>query len=274
MEFTIQELLYNRGLPEDAKIKLVRHKDKRFDLYELYKFDKRAFLEYQKEQSYPIFDKCDYIISFLGEESTKARFVGVFKINGLENQTSTHYYYNLSEVEEFEDIKERVIIEWGASIRNWHQWTSPNQQLKRIIEVQPLNFHNKAFTDYLDFILDFSELSKIINNKYHYKDWYQMLSAVAGIYLILDKLTGSKYIGSAYGVEGIWGRWECYAKTKGHGNNIKLKALVNSDETYQKHFQFTLLMTLPKTMTKEEVIKRETLFKQKLGTQSFGLNLN
>lgn len=274
MEFTIQELLYNRGLPEDAKIKLVRHKDKRFDLYELYKFDKGAFLQYQKEQSKPIFDKCDYIISFLGEESTKARFVGVFKINGLENQTSSHYYYNISEVEEFEDIKERVIIEWGASIRNWHQWTSPNEQLKRVIEVQPLNFHNKAFTDYLDFILDFSELSKIITNKYYYKDWYQMLSAVAGIYLILDKSTGNKYIGSAYGVEGIWGRWECYVKTNGHGSNIKLKSLLASDKTYQKHFQFTLLMTLPKTMTKEEVIKRETLFKQKLGTQSFGLNLN
>jgi hypothetical protein len=275
MELTIQELLYNRGLPKEAKVKLVRHKDKRrYDLYEQYKFDKAAFLDYQKEQSKPVFDDCDYIVSFLGEEGTKARFIGVFRVNGIESQSPTHYYYDLSEAEGFEDIKERVIIEWGASTIKWYQWTSPNTQLKRIVEIQPVNFHNKAFTDYLDFILDFSELSTMVTNKYHYKDWYQMLSAVAGIYLILDKSTGNKYIGSAYGTEGIWGRWDCYVKTGGHGNNLKLKALMDNDKNYQKHFQFTLLMTLPKTMTKEEVIKRETLFKQKLGTQSFGLNLN
>lgn len=101
-----------------------------------------------------------------------------------------------------------------------------------------------------------------------------MLSAVKGIYLILDKSTGNKYIGSAYRENGILGRWVEYADTNGHGNNKQLKALIEKDFKYARHFQFTILMTLPKTMTATEVIKREVLFKQKLGTKSFGLNSN
>ena len=101
-----------------------------------------------------------------------------------------------------------------------------------------------------------------------------MLSAVKGIYLILDKLTGNKYIGSAYRENGILGRWGEYVNTNGHGNNKQLKELIEKDNNYARHFQFTILMTLPKTMTATEVIKREALFKQKLGTKSFGLNSN
>ena len=41
---TIQELLFNRGLDKNAKIKLVRHKDGRQDLYNLYKTEKHKFL--------------------------------------------------------------------------------------------------------------------------------------------------------------------------------------------------------------------------------------
>jgi len=66
--------------------------------------------------------------------------------------------------------------------------------------------------------------------------------------------------------------WKEYANTNGHGNNKKLKALLLSDKNYARHFQFTILMTLTMTMTKNEVIKREELFKLKLGTKSFGLN--
>ena len=101
-----------------------------------------------------------------------------------------------------------------------------------------------------------------------------MLSAVKGIYLILDKSTGNKYIGSAYNEDGIMGRWQEYAITNGHGNNRQLIDLLSIDNSHGRNFQFTVLMTLPKTMTAPEVIKREVLFKQKLGTKSFGLNSN
>lgn len=77
---TIQELLYNRGLNRLAKIKLVRHKDKRLDLYNLYRTDRNSFWDYQNTQSKDVFKGVDYIVSFIGEEGVFARFIGVFKI--------------------------------------------------------------------------------------------------------------------------------------------------------------------------------------------------
>ena len=65
----------------------------------------------------------------------------------------------------------------------------------------------------------------------------------------------------------MWKRWTDYTETNGHGNNVQLKKLLAKDPYYARHFQFTLLMTLPKTMTGPEVIKREELFKLKFGSQ-------
>jgi hypothetical protein len=271
---TINELLYNCGLPANAKIKLVRHADKRFPLLDDYKFNVDNFLNYQNEQGRPIFHKCDYIISFLGEGGKRSRFIGVYKMNGVKQAANKKYYYDFSEVRGYEDLKERVIIDWVSLPRSWHQWLNKVRE-KPVIEVLPeRTFRNKGFTDYLDFILDFSELKNIINNNDSFKEWHLMLSAVKGVYLILDKTTGNKYIGSAFNETGILGRWKVYVKTNGHGNNKKLKALISKDKQYSKNFQFTILMTLPMTMTKIEVIKREQLFKKKLGTKSFGLNSN
>ena len=40
---TINELLYKRGLPQNAKTKFIRHADIRFPLYDNYKFDIEKF---------------------------------------------------------------------------------------------------------------------------------------------------------------------------------------------------------------------------------------
>lgn len=272
---TINELLDNRGLSKTAKIKLVRHADKRFPLLDDYKFEIEKFLNYQSEQSKPVFHKCDFIVSFLGEQGRKSRFIGVFKINGYKTLPNKNFYYNISEVSGFDDMKERVIVDWVSLPRAWHQWIHQVDK-KPIVEILPAKtFVNKAFTDYLDFVLDFSELKNIINNSDSFREWHLMLSAVKGIYLILDKKTGDKYVGSAYNEgDGILGRWREYVNTNGHGNNKRLKEIITVDENYSKHFQFTILMTLPMTMTKPEVIKREQLFKLKLGTKTFELNEN
>jgi hypothetical protein len=41
-----------------------------------------------------------------------------------------------------------------------------------------------------------------------------------------------------------------------------------------KRVRFSLLQILPKTLTRNEVIKPEGLYKHKLGTRAKGLNLN
>ncbi|PZF71440.1 GIY-YIG nuclease family protein [Taibaiella soli] len=264
---TIQELLFNRGLDQSAKIKLVRHKDSRTDIYSLYRTDRAAFLAYQNSQTKDIFNSVDYIVSFVGEEGLLSRFIGVYKVTDKLFSASGRFEYQMEEVAGFEDLKERVIIRWENAI-SWHQWIKNEME---VIEIHP-GLHYKQFTDYSDFILNFDELKEIVTRQY--SDWKKMLSATKGIYLINDTKTGKLYVGSAYGENGIWGRWCDYVSTNGHGNNKMLKELITNDPTHGNHFQFSVLMLLPRTITNDEAIKKETLFKRKLGTNSFGLNDN
>lgn len=263
----IQELLYNRGLTSIDRIKLVRHKSPTYDLYNMYRSDKPSFLHYQSSQHRDVFNNVSHIVSFIGEDGLTSRFVGVFKILSKEVLDNGNLFYQMEEIEGFEDMKERVIIRWKNAI-SWHQWISNEME---IIEIKP-GLHYKQFTDYFDFILTFKELKEIVENEY--SDWKRMLSVTKGIYLIHDIKTGSLYVGSAYGEKGIWGRWSNYIKSNGHGGNKSLIELCNIDALHPHNFQFSILMLLPSTITADEAIKKEKLFKNKLGTNAFGLNNN
>lgn len=274
---TIQELLFNRGLDKKAKVKLVRHKDAKIDLYSWYRNDREKFLQYQTQQGNNVFNGVDFIVSFIGEQGTLSRFIGVYKILSVkklpEQKISVdaglyQYEYEIEEAAGFDDLIDRVIIDWGKGAIKWEQ---DIKNEKEVVEIHP-GLHFKQFTDYFDFILDFKELREIITKQY--KDWKQMLSATKGIYLISDTKTGKLYVGSAYGDEGIWGRWASYVSTNGHGGNKTLKELVTKDDRYALNFSFSILMLLPKTVTEAQAINREKLFKRKLGTNSFGLNNN
>ncbi|HEX8505359.1 MAG TPA: hypothetical protein VF630_08330, partial [Hymenobacter sp.] len=211
------------------RVKLVRHRDTggTIDRYQQYRTDRPAFLNYQREQGNPVFRDCDYVVSCLGEKGSRARFVGVYRVLGIDYETKEHYFYNLTEALGFDDLKERVIIDWGKAAINWHQWLRPESP-KTVLEIQPSPFSEafKPFKDYLDFVLEFAELQELVKRQTSQDEWWRMLSAVAGVYMILDRLTGHQYIGSAYGTEGVWQRWAAYVETGGHGNNKQLKQLL------------------------------------------------
>lgn len=275
---TIQELLYNRGLPQTSRIKLVRHIDSRIDLRSLYINNRPVFLRYQNYQGNDVFKGCDYIVSFIGESNSAARFIGVFKIVGKnvgvlnyeEGDISfgCNFSYVMEEQPGFADLVDKVVVNW-RNPRAWHQWISQEME---VVELSP-GLHYSSFTDYLDFILTYPELCEIIKNNYN--DWRIALSAVKGVYLITDTFSGKLYVGSAYGDDGIWGRWRDYVKSGGHGGNKSLLLLVESDPDYAvNNFRFSILMLLPKTVTADEAIRKEQLFKRKLGSNSFGLNNN
>lgn len=278
----IVELLELRGLDTGKDVKLVRHQDKDCDVNELYQ--RGQINIYQSYQSKTVFDECDYIVSFIGFEGTKARLLGVYKVNGripavefpppmdflypdMFGSLNDYNYYELEEAPGFNDLNDRVVIDWGKSTRSWHQWLCE----KEVIEILPKGYV-KAFPGYLDFVISFDELKRIIGHPNANKVWHTMLSAVAGIYLIVDRKTGKQYVGSAYGKSGILGRWTEYAKN-GHADNAKLRELLEN-QTHERNLHFTILRTLSKTSTSKEVIECEQLYKTKLGTQDFGLNLN
>lgn len=274
----IVELLKLRGLDDAKKIKFVRHQDQRYDVYDLMT---SGHLEtYQACQSKPVLD-CDYMVSFIGLPHGRARLYGVYQILGRchvsevqlpddypNDENPNNYYYSLSKVAGFEDLEERVVINWGASTRSWHQWLRP----KEVTEVLPAGYA-RPFPGYLDFVLGYHELDRIVGHPEANREWITALSNVAGVYLILHQRTGAQYIGSASGAAGIFGRWVTYA-SNGHGGNKLLQQACAQDKDAFRGFKFSVMRTLPKSMTQKEVVAYENLYKEKLGSRAFGLNGN
>jgi hypothetical protein len=280
-KFGILDLLGHYGFDRNCKAKLVRHADrKRCDINGLIRRDYFDF--YQATQSRPVFAKCDRIISCIGIGETKARLIGVYRVikqwkgrrksppKGFPREFGNyHYFYDLRKEPEYKEVENRVVIDWGKGTRSWVQ----KLRNKEIVEILPKGQVRSPFRDYLEFTLTFAELRELYKNPESTRDWQSRLEAVSGVYLILDTKTGSQYVGSAYGVDGIWGRWKTYAHN-GHGGNKQLKALTNGNSAYPEAFTFSILQILPHSFAKCEVIAWEQHYKEKLGSRATGLNCN
>jgi hypothetical protein len=266
---TLRQILNSQSLMlEGKKAKLVRHKDSREQYLHIVK-DRKALLEYQKEQAKDIFKGCDFIVSFIGDERKRSRFVGVFKV-GKSKIRNGKFYYELDAVPEFEDLVDRLVIDWGNNAISWHQWY--DRQPKEVIEILPRGFIG-SFPGLLSFVLEFDEMKTLVRNPDANYEWRHHLSAVNGVYMILDNKTGHQYIGSACGNNGIWQRWCDYA-LNGTGGNKELIALHQNDPLYHRHFKFSVLQSLPSNLTPREIVAIEKLYKQKLGSRAHGLNKN
>jgi hypothetical protein len=276
----ILDLLELAGLPLTARVKLVRHQDPHYDAQDLLR---RGWLEaYQKFQSKPVFDNLDYIVSFTGMGGSRARFLGVFRVGPRRPSVNVPlprgcpygewrdagYHYDLQHTPGYDHLEGRVIIDWGKA-RVWHQRASN----KTVLEVLPAGYLLDPFDDYLQFTLTYRELVHLVDHQEANKEWRARLSAVAGVYLILATTTGKQYIGSAYGAEGIWGRWLAYART-GHGGNALLSQLIATDRAYPASFSYSVLEVLPTSFARAKVLAHERQFKQKLGSRATGLNAN
>lgn len=278
----LKEILKIKNL-DKYRIKIVRHTTERKYIKDLILQDNFAL--YQSVQKNDVFSKYDYIITFKAIEGTHSLLHRMYKINGFkkidnlpENLLSIKepenwgvgpfYKYDMKRVNKLSDLEERLVIDWGKSTLSWHQ----KKLDKKVVEILPESFV-KIFPGYEEVILSFKELSKMINNPVSNRQWKTALSSVYGVYLILNKKNGMQYVGSAYGNEGIWGRWSTYVRNK-HGNNKLIKELLNSHPNHYKHFQFSILNIVPNTAMKEEVLRLEAKNKEKLGSKVFGLNDN
>ena len=86
--------------------------------------------------------------------------------------------------------------------------------------------------------------------------------------------TGKQYVGSAYGTDGLYGRWAEYIQTY-HGNNKKIIRYLEHDQMAYNNFQFSILKTFPpKKELAQIVLDTEKIYKDKLLTRIFGLNDN
>lgn len=136
-------------------------------------------------------------------------------------------------------------------------------------------YMGRMFPGYERINLPFRELEALIRNDR--PDWKSALGTVNGIYLITDKRTGKRYVGSAYGEQGVWARWENYVRT-GHGGNAELKNIVgeNGADYARRHFVFALLEFLAFRTPDIVVLEKEQHWKDVLLTrdEKYGLNRN
>lgn len=86
-----------------------------------------------------------------------------------------------------------------------------------------------------------------------------------GVYLQRSTDGTARYVGSAYGEEGILGRWMKHLSTGGNAKHLKLWILENG----YKDVVFTVLEFCT---TKEQALAKESMWKAILGTQSVAYN--
>lgn len=260
------------------RVKLVRNRDTGQDLQIL--LDLGFFDYYQATQAREVFQGADVIVSFIAEEDSRSRLVAVYQVQGLLGTTPPQppgypyvvplgpVFYDLRRLTDFAELERRLVIDWGAGARSWVQWLRP----RAVTEILPTGYV-LAFPGYDAVLLAFAQLEQIVRNARANRAWSERLAAVAGVYLITDLESGDQYVGSASGAEGIWGRWRDYVNTRDGGNKRLTKLLASASDRHHQ-LQFSILRTLPRSLTPREVIEIEAIYKKKLGTRAFGLNEN
>lgn len=281
----LQDILPLDDLNKQGKVLLLRHYHEKIKEMK----ENNLIEEYQSFQNKRAFFGCKYIVSFIAGEKNSGIFYGVFEVVGrlekeklpkyskqLENycnnqDSNKDIFLHLERVEKFDIYKNRLVINWFVP-RGWYN-TYGKVKDKEVIKILPNNFVND-FPGLMNIMVSYQDLKKIIGNPDSHSFWFESLTRLQAVYLILDKKSGNKYIGTTYGENGLWQRWETYIKGDGTGNNKELKVLKENDKDFYLNFQFSILEVLSKTADQKYCTQKESIWKEKLGSKAFGLNRN
>lgn len=139
----------------------------------------------------------------------------------------------------------------------------------------------KAFPGYKNVTISYKDLKKKLELS---DEWRTALRSRKGVYLITDKLTGKLYVGSAYGKDGLLGRWSDYVKSgydkdeveNGQYPNVELQQLVREKglSYIKENFHYSILETFTDDVSDDYIISRETYWKDALLSRKFGYNAN
>lgn len=218
-----------------------------------------------------IFSVIDYY-----HEPSKWLFGGIFEVKKrhLEKKNSVGGY----EIELLPDYSNLI----GRLILTYQRKSGRGQAFKlenfynefTVSEILKSKYLGESFCGYENINHDFVTLESIF--KTQKLDWKGALKNVKGVYMIIDKNNGKKYVGSAYGEFGIWSRWACYIGTR-HGWNDELTALIKKEgfDYARRNFKFSLLEYRSMKTDDSEIINRENYWKEVLLSKGeFGYNKN
>lgn len=143
-----------------------------------------------------------------------------------------------------------------------------------VTEILAQPYSGEAFCGYDSINVSFSMLEAIVSIQR--ADWKVALENTKGVYLITDVSNGKRYVGSAYGVTGLWSRWSSYIYT-GHGHNDEFSKIINQHgiDYARKNYRFSLLEQRTMKTDDQVIIERETYWKNVLLTRApYGYNNN
>lgn len=266
--FELLDLKFRGIKPKDCKIHLAvwNGEDNPIDVYLSGNFE-----EWQSWQSKRNFER-KYIISLLQlPGNDKWLFAGGFISEESKFIKSKEYYrYKTKQINEFHELAGRLIVSFKRSGRqsylNAENWASNIA----ISELKPEKMVIEEFPGYNKVLLTKKKLGLVITQCID--SWKGALSNVSGVYLITDNKTGKLYVGSATGESGIWQRWAEYS-INGHGGNKELIHLLKvKGSDYSNNFHYSILEIADTHSSVNDVLARESYWKDVLCSREHGYN--
>lgn len=227
-----------------------------------------------------------YVASFIAHGPGRALFAGLYRIASGRPMSHAEYWshpayiemgelghvgysdasipsttwFDLQALDAFDHWKGKLIIHWTPPELSW--WRRAHQNTLAVRAILEDSALEAAMPPWSEITLTWKELSLLPNK------WRSTLSHWRGIYFIHDRSDLRGYVGSAYGVDNLLGRWQNYA-AKGHGGNVLLQSRDPAN------FVFSILQRVSPDMPIEEIVSLENTWKLRLHTRApSGLNDN
>jgi hypothetical protein len=271
--------LLNEVGVDPANVRLLRHQPEvdGKSLFDVWRTDRAAFEAWQAIQ--PVGARAHFArpiwASFIGTWDGGTVFVGLYdnlarneagepgvtpiSNDDFEAGAVDHYTTQLSS--SLDTYRGRLFIEWGGGSSGKRAWKQLADAQNKVIT----QLHREAAQAPFPGLLQLSEpLSRLATRP---PSWVEQLSAAKGVYLLTCPNDGSLYVGSATGAGGFWARWSEY-RANGHGGNVALRGRPFSDYTV------SILQVAGSSENNDDVLAAEQLWKRKLMSRKFQLDLN
>jgi hypothetical protein len=237
----------------------------------LYEFSKGKFKEWQDSQNKKNFER-DYILSLIYYKKNEWLFAGIYKSIDVKETKNGTFVYKTELLHICEDIIGRLIISFEKDFRASYLKLENFIDDLDICEITRRQYKIDPFPGFNNVFVPFDLLKIIIEEQEN--SWKSILSNVKGVYLITDRSNGKLYVGSASGEDAIWQRWNNYIEN-GHGNNKALKEIIQKNKyEYTFNYSFSILEIFGLNASDNEILKKESFWKEKLMTREYGYNEN
>jgi hypothetical protein len=290
---TLNDLLRTRGI-DPATVMVMRHRPSEPELNKVLPWlaaeQPDVFNAYQQTQTERV-EKAmlatSYVAAFIGRESAKAIFVGLYRIGATTPLTREQFWakpanselrkfgmrgfaqndprytvlwFDLELTDFYAHWKGKLVVGWPPPERSW--WRRAHKNEMPVVAIFERSVFDAAMPPWEELSLSWDDLGVLPSA------WKAKLLEWRAIYHIFDTAIGKGYVGSAYGESNLLGRWLNYS-VRGHGGNVLLR------DRDPKHFRFSILQRVSPDMEAADVIRLESSWKLRLQTRHpFGLNDN